>query len=98
MPAYIVATVRIHDRETYRRYEAGFLDTFTPFGGRVLAVEEDAEVVEGRWPATRTVILEFENRERDRAWYASEPYQTLAQHRFRAAQSDLVLLRGLPAS
>lgn len=98
MPAYVVATVSIHDRESYKHYEAGFMDTFTPYGGRVVSVDEEVEVLEGEWPATRTVILEFESVATAKAWHGSAAYQKVAQHRFAASSANLVIVRGLPAS
>ena len=98
MPAYAVATVTIRDRDTYRRYEDAFLPTLEPFAGRVLAVEEAPRVVEGEWPATRTVILSFESMGDAQAWYDSAAYQAIVAHRHRASSADFVLLRGLPAS
>ena len=50
---YIIALINIEDRETYARYEAGFGDIFAQYSGRMLAVDETAEVIEGEWPYTR---------------------------------------------
>ena len=40
MSSYVVAQISINDREKYARYEAGFMDIFSRFGGQVLAVDE----------------------------------------------------------
>ena len=97
MSAYIVAKITIHDRDRYGQYEAGFMDIFARHDGRMLAVDEAPEVIEGEWPVTRTVLVEFPDAAAMHAWYDSEDYQALAQHRFAASSADIVLLQGLPA-
>lgn len=94
MPAYILGKVTVHDPVEYNKYMAGFMDAFAPFGGRVLVATENAEVLEGEWPRTRTVVLEFPSMESAKRWYQSPSYQAIAQHRFKAAKSDLVLAAG----
>ena len=53
MAVYLVAQITIHDRERYAQYEAGLMDIFMRFGGRLLCVDEQPEVLEGEWPCTR---------------------------------------------
>ena len=97
MPAYLVAQITIHDRERYAQYEAGFLEIFAAHEGRLLAVDEQVETLEGAWNCTRTVIAEFPSREAALAWYRSDDYQALAQHRFAASDGNVVLLEGMAA-
>lgn len=95
MSVYIVATITIHDRERYARYGDGFMEIFRRHRGKLLAVDESPEVLEGEWPCTRTVIIEFPDAAAAREWYASADYQALAQHRFAASIADIALVRGL---
>lgn len=94
MTAYVVAKVTITDRETYARYANGFMAALTPFGGKLLSVDEAPEVIEGEWRCTRTVLAEFASKAVMKAWYASPAYQVLVQHRFAASSADIVLLEG----
>jgi len=93
-PAYIVGQVVIHDHAEYEKYLAGVMDTLTPFDCRVLVASEEVEVLEGSWPATRTVVLEFPSIDHAKRWYKSPKYQTVVQHRHKAAKSNLVLTGG----
>jgi uncharacterized protein (DUF1330 family) len=54
------------------------------------------EVIEGSWPFTRTVLIEFPNKELARAWYQSYEYQAVVGLRHRSATSNLVLVSGYP--
>jgi uncharacterized protein (DUF1330 family) len=94
MPAYVVARLTITDRETYAAYSAGFMEIFMRHGGKLLAVDEAPDVIEGTWPCTRTVLLEFADKAAMRAWYGSEAYQALARHRFAASTADIAVLEG----
>ena len=95
MAAYIVAQISIHDRESYGKYEAGFMEIFAPFGGKLLAVEEAPTVLEGDWDCTRTIIAEFPDRDAALTWYRSDAYQALMQHRHDASNGNIALLAGL---
>ena len=97
MAVYIVAKITINDRERYGEYEAGFMNIFSQHAGRMLAVDDQAEVLEGDWSCTRTVIAEFPSREEALAWYRSDDYQALAEHRFAASVGNIALIKGLPS-
>jgi len=94
MPVYVIAQLNIHDRTRYAKYGSGFMDIFSKYDGRVLSVDEAAEVLEGDWNYMRTVLLEFPSEERANAWYHSSEYQSLAQHRFAASDANIVLIKG----
>jgi len=91
---YIVAQIKIEDRAEYAMYEAGFVEIFDAYGGTALSVDEAPTVLEGEWPWTRTVLLRFASREQALAWYESDEYQALAQHRFAASSANVAVIRG----
>jgi uncharacterized protein (DUF1330 family) len=90
---YVVLAESVHDPEGMRAY-AEAAAKVRPEGATVLAVEQQPEVLEGEWPATQTVVLEFESVEAARAWYHSEGYQAAAQLRHAAADTNVVILAG----
>ena len=95
MPIYIVAQINIDDRDTYARYEAGFMEIFDRYEGELLAVDEAVTELEGSWGYTRTVIIQFPDEAAARSWYDSDDYQALAQHRFAASAANLAIVQGL---
>ena len=97
MTVYAVALLNIHDRERYGAYEAGFMEVFTKYQGTMLAVDEAPVTIEGEWPHTRTVIVEFPDKSAFDAWYKSDAYQALLQHRLAASVGSLALVAGLPS-
>lgn len=94
MAHYIIAKITIKDRDGYANYEAGFIEIFMKYKGKILSVDEDPEVLEGGWSTTRTVLIEFPDAQAAHDWYDSEEYQALAQHRLKASDGDIVLLKG----
>jgi len=95
MSVYLVAQIQIHEKERYAEYSSGFMDTFSQHKGEVLSVDESPGILEGEWPFTRTVLLTFPSREDAEAWYFSEEYQALAQHRFAASDGNIIMISGL---
>lgn len=94
MTVYLVAQLKIEDRDEYSVYEAGFLGVFGKFGGEVLAVDDAVSCIEGEWPYSRTVLLRFPDADEARRWYDSPEYQELVQHRFRAADANFAMVQG----
>jgi uncharacterized protein (DUF1330 family) len=92
MAVYIINNMVIRDREEYGRYERSFLATFLPFGGEVLAVQDDPKPREGAWPFTRTVLLRMPSEDAAREWYESAGYQAIVEHRWNSTASNVVIL------
>src|SRR6202012_2813864 len=95
--AFVVVQIAINDRDTYRQYETvGHLEIFDRFGGKLVGADEEVEIVEGSWPFTRTVLIEFPGKELARAWYESGEYQAVACFRLSSVTSTLVIVSGFP--
>lgn len=97
MTVYLVAQITINDREAYANYEAGFGEAFAAHSGRLLSVSDQPEVIEGSWTRTRSVIIEFPDRELALAWYHSPAYQAILPHRLGSSSADIVLVDGFVA-
>ena len=96
MTAYVLAQIRIGDREEYQNYLAGFMPIFERHGGELLATSNnETGVVEGEWAYPNTVIMRFPSVEAARAWCDDRDYQSLAEHRHRSAKANLVIVEGL---
>ncbi len=95
MSVYLIAQINIADRERYSVYESGFMDIFAQFDGKLLSVDESPDILEGEYAFTRTVLIEFPSKTAADAWYGSEAYQALAQHRFAASEGNIVMIKGL---
>jgi uncharacterized protein (DUF1330 family) len=90
---YLIFQESVHDPEAMATYSAA---AGKVIAGEVtvLAVDQDPEVLEGEWPATQTVILEFASVEAAKAWYGSEGYQAAIPLRQAAADTNVVLFAG----
>jgi uncharacterized protein (DUF1330 family) len=95
--AFVIVQIAIHDWDGYRQYGlAGHLEIFDKFSGKLVAADDDVEVVEGDWPFTRTVLIAFPSKELARAWYESDEYQAVVGLRHGSATSNLVIAAGYP--
>ncbi len=95
MAAYVIAQVDITDPERYQDYIKMVPATVAQYGGTFIARGGNAEVLEGdRQLPQRLVIIEFENRERAKAWWASEEYRDAKALRQATSNGTLFLVDG----
>ncbi len=94
MPVYFIARIAINDQEKYDQYRKAAGGTMAA-NVKVLAVDFKTETVEGEWPGTHTVMLEFPDEAAFRAWYYSPAYQEALKLRLAGTESNSVLLHGL---
>lgn len=94
MSCYFVAQITIRDRDEYQKYLDGHEEIFARYEGTVLAVDETPEVVEGKWPYSRTVLISFPSEDEAKRWYNSPEYRELVKHRHRASEANIVLVEG----
>jgi uncharacterized protein (DUF1330 family) len=91
---YVLLTETIHDAAGMQAYGEAAWPTIVNAGATVLAADQAPAVLEGEWPVTQTVLLEFESVDAARAWYLSADYQAAANLRHKAAASNVVILAG----
>lgn len=96
MSAYLIANLTINDRDRYSQYEEAFMAVFETYNGTIRAVDENQEVLEGDYDRTRTVLIEFPSNEDAKAWYESEAYQAIAQHRWASSDAVVIMIAGVP--
>ena len=72
------------------------MEVFGQFQGRLLAVDEAPQVLEGDWSATRVVLMSFPDEAAFRDWYGSPAYQEIARHRHDGSTGVVLLTKGLP--
>ncbi len=94
MGSYFLALINIHDPAKYEKYLAGFDEVFENYEGQVISVEDRPTVLEGEWPAARTVLIRFPNDQELRRWYESPEYHQLARYRQEASVASIAIISG----
>ncbi len=95
MSAYVLAHVNITNAEDFGKYTAQFAPTLVPYGGKVLIVEDNPDVLEGQWPPGRTVMIEFASVEQATAWYKSDRYQSISATRRASSDATMAIVAGI---
>ena len=95
MPAYVIALIEILQPERYPEYKDKAQRAVESFGGRYIARGGTVEVLEGEWHARRTIILEFPDMGRAKAWWDSEEYREGKVLRQAIARSTILLVEGV---
>ena len=98
MSVYVVAQGRIENKELLEQYVEKAIPTIGAHGGKIVAFDENPEVVEGVVAYPRTVILEFSTPEAFRAWYDSPEYQEILPKRLTALPGTLIVANGFESS
>jgi uncharacterized protein (DUF1330 family) len=95
MPAYVIVQLIITDPEGFEAYRNMVPATIAKYGGKYVVRGGNMETLEGHWDTQRLVILEFENAERAKQWWASEDYREAKELRQRTAQTQLIVVEGV---
>ena len=94
MSVYVVAQGKIENRGLLDQYGAKVGPTIKSHQGRVIACDEEPEVVEGSIDHPRTVILEFPSMTAFYAWYNSPEYQEILPLRLKSTPGTLIVVKG----
>ena len=94
MRAYVIVQVEFLDQRTYDAYRKDVLPTIEAFGGRFLVRGGAMTKLEGEWPYSRTVVIEFPSRGEAEAWYRSPAYGKLLPLRLKSSRGNLVIVDG----
>ena len=94
MVAYVIAErLEEWDRSVFADYRPLAAASIARFGGRYLALSDDAMTLEGAASGTSAMaVIEFPSMAQAQAWYRSEDYQLAAAIRRRGARNRFVLL------
>jgi uncharacterized protein (DUF1330 family) len=94
MAAYIIGQITVSHPDQYAEYQKQVPATLAKFNGKFLVRGGQIEHLEGSWPVSRLVILEFDSMESARAWYDSAEYKKTVKFRVGAATMNLTLVEG----
>ncbi len=94
MPAYVIAMMTVTNPEAYEGYRGLAGPAVAKHGGRFLARGGRHEVLEGSFPGSRVVVLEFESFEKARTFYDSPEYRAAREKRHGAAAFNLLVVDG----
>jgi uncharacterized protein (DUF1330 family) len=92
--AYLIGQITITNPEAYALYASQVPETIAAFGGKYLVRGGHATQLEGQPQGERNVVIEFPSRERAEAWYASDAYQSIINHRLNNATGSLAVVDG----
>lgn len=96
MTAYVIATMAIHDPETYRKYTSLTPPTVKRHGGRFLTRGDEVFTIEGETFTERMVILEFPSKADVDAWMKDPDYVAAAKFRHASSVARILVQEGRP--
>lgn len=94
MKAFVVAAETPNDEVLFFEYRRAVPATLQAFGGKFIVRGGSLKLLEGEWPHSRLVIIEFPSREAAEGWYNSSGYQEIIGLRLRSSVGNLVIVEG----
>jgi uncharacterized protein (DUF1330 family) len=94
MKAYVVAAETPKDEAMFSEYAKAVPATLEAFSGKFIVRGGNLKLLEGEWPHSRLVIIEFPSREAAEAWYRSPEYQKIIGLRLSSAVTNLIIVEG----
>ena len=94
MKAFVIAAETVNDESMFSEYRKAVRATLEPFGGKFVVRGGNLKLMEGEWPHSRLVVIEFPSREAAEGWYRSPEYQKIIGLRHRSSAGNLVIVEG----
>jgi uncharacterized protein (DUF1330 family) len=95
MTAFIIASVNVTDPEKYKGYQALTPAAIAAHGGKFVVRGGAMEVLEGEWPRSRVVVLEFASMDAAKKFYSSAEYTVARAKREGAAEFSMIVVEGI---
>ncbi len=95
MTAYLFATIDVHDADRYEDYKNTVPALIKKHGGRYIVRGGQRDVVEGKWPSGRIVLLEFPDWDSASAFVDDPAYEPVAAIRQATTTSHIWLVEGV---
>ena len=94
-PAYIIATVDVHDAQQYEEYKRLSTLAMQAHGAQLCIRGGEVTVLEGDWSPTRVVMLKFPSVQAARAFHDSPEYRDARKAREGIAQMRMIVVQGV---
>lgn len=98
MSVCVIVQGKIENRGLLDQYVAKVMPTIESHHGRVVAFDEQPEVIEGPIEHPRTVVLEFPSMTAFHAWYDSPEYQEILPLRLKSVRGTLIVAKDFTPS
>ena len=92
--AYLIAHIRVHDKEKFAEFAAMAGPCIAQYGGRILAKGPHADHREGDLRGA-VMLIEFDDMEAAKTFYESDEYTAAKTIRQMAAKTDLLMIEGI---
>ena len=95
---FMIANLKINDKDTYQIYEKGFFPILKKYDGEFVTYDDSVETFEGSSPLDgRTIIFSFPSPEKAREWLArniptNEELEFFHFHRQKRREIGLMIL------
>ena len=92
--AYLIARIRVHDKEGFETFKQMSTPLISEYGGRLLACHPEEETLKGNQEGL-VLLLELDSMDEERQFYFLDGYTAAKLVREKASEVDLILVEGV---
>tara|TARA_Y100000590_G_C15344250_1_gene872640 strand:+ start:445 stop:735 length:291 start_codon:yes stop_codon:yes gene_type:complete len=94
MTGYIIVQINVKNIENYKEYLKYVTPIASKYGGEYLVRAGNFEIMEGKWPYKRNVVIKFPSVEKAKEFYHANEYQPIKKIRIDNAECNLIIIDG----
>ena len=94
MKGYLIAQINVKNLDNYQEYLKNVTPIAKKYGGEYIVRAGKYEVMEGKWPYKRNVVIRFTTLEKAKEFYNSKEYEPIKKIRIDNAENNLIIIEG----
>ena len=94
MKGYLIAQINVKNLDKYQEYLKNVTPIAKKYGGEYIVRAGKYEVMEGKWPYKRNVVIRFPTLEKAKEFYNSKEYEPIKKIRIDNAENNLIIIEG----
>ena len=94
MKGYLIAQINVKNLDNYQEYVKNVTPIAKKYGGEYIVRAGKYDIMEGKWPYKRNVVIRFPTLEKAKEFYNSKEYEPIKKIRIDNAENNLIIIEG----
>ena len=94
MKGYLIAQINVKNLDNYQEYVKNVTPIAKKYGGEYIVRAGKYDIMEGKWPYKRNVVIRFPTLEKAKEFYNSKEYEPIKKIRIDNAKNNLIIIEG----
>ena len=94
MKGYLIAQINVKNLDNDQEYLKNVTPIAKKYGGEYIVRAGKYDVMEGKWPYKRNVVIRFPTLQKAKEFYNSKEYEPIKKIRIDNAENNLIIIEG----